>query len=461
MNQQPVLILGAGLTGLTTALELSKAGRAPVLLEKEDRPGGLARTFAHDGFKFDIGGHRFFTHDQGLEKYFLDLFGNRLAPVCRRSSIFKDGVLLRYPVSFLDAPRVFRLLGARAVFKVLRERFLAAGPGIAATTFEDWAQDRFGPEIYALFLGPYIAKFWGCAPAGISAAWASQRIAGVTPRAIFKSLFWQGGRPLKSFTRKFFYPENGIGELAERLQERLAGAAEIHCHAEVVGIRHAGRMIAEASTREKRYQAGAFVSTLPLTEFIDRLSPPAPAEVLAARRHLTFRDWIGVHLIMDRETFSRDQWIYFPDAAISFSRLQQGANWSRRLIQPGRGALLLEFLAGPGDRLSGLDDQALIALAVDDFCAKVRLLRPHNILGAKVTRIKNAYPVYKTGFAEHLRTVMGFLGGFKNLYLAGRGGRFKYLNMDHALEMGIKTAGNIQGQDYNLDLINAGEGFLG
>ena len=60
-DDRPVVVIGAGPAGLTAAYQLSKAGRDAVVLEADDVVGGISRTVERDGWRFDIGGHRFFT----------------------------------------------------------------------------------------------------------------------------------------------------------------------------------------------------------------------------------------------------------------------------------------------------------------------------------------------------------------------------------------------------------------
>ncbi|MGI8793703.1 MAG: FAD-dependent oxidoreductase, partial [Acidimicrobiales bacterium] len=56
-----VVIIGAGPAGLTAAYELSKLGEQATVIEADSVVGGISRTAERDGWRFDIGGHRFFT----------------------------------------------------------------------------------------------------------------------------------------------------------------------------------------------------------------------------------------------------------------------------------------------------------------------------------------------------------------------------------------------------------------
>ena len=55
------LIIGAGPAGLTAAYHLGKKGIKSQILESDSVVGGISRTEVRDGWRFDIGGHRFFT----------------------------------------------------------------------------------------------------------------------------------------------------------------------------------------------------------------------------------------------------------------------------------------------------------------------------------------------------------------------------------------------------------------
>ncbi|HKQ32078.1 MAG TPA: FAD-dependent oxidoreductase, partial [Thermodesulfobacteriota bacterium] len=74
-NDKKAVIIGAGPAGLTAAYELSKAGIRSTVIEKDGVVGGLARTVNYKGYRFDIGGHRFFTKVSAVERMWREVLG--------------------------------------------------------------------------------------------------------------------------------------------------------------------------------------------------------------------------------------------------------------------------------------------------------------------------------------------------------------------------------------------------
>jgi UDP-galactopyranose mutase len=82
------LVLGAGPAGLTAGLETARRGHAVTVLEADEQVGGLARTVERDGFRFDLGGHRFFTKSPEVERLWHEVLGGSScsARACRASA---------------------------------------------------------------------------------------------------------------------------------------------------------------------------------------------------------------------------------------------------------------------------------------------------------------------------------------------------------------------------------------
>jgi protoporphyrinogen oxidase len=105
---RPVVIVGAGVSGLSLAVRLAERGVETVVVERESRPGGLARSFCYDGFTFDIGPHRFHTYDPAVERFLRATLGSSVREISRSSKLHFRGrfypwplhpslVLLRFP----------------------------------------------------------------------------------------------------------------------------------------------------------------------------------------------------------------------------------------------------------------------------------------------------------------------------------------------------------------------------
>ncbi|MCJ7621066.1 MAG: FAD-dependent oxidoreductase, partial [Anaerolineae bacterium] len=174
------VIIGAGPAGLSAAYELTRQGIRPVVLEQADKVGGIARTEVYEGYRFDIGGHRFFSRDQGVQQLWQQMLGPDFLKVPRLSRISYDGRLLHYPLEFSNALSNLGILeSTKIVLSYLKARFWPHGE---EKTFEQWVTNRLGRRLYESFFRPYTEKVWGIPCTEIEADWAAQRIQGLSLR---------------------------------------------------------------------------------------------------------------------------------------------------------------------------------------------------------------------------------------------------------------------------------------
>src|SRR5437764_980881 len=145
-----VVIIGAGPAGLTAAYELGKRGETATVLEADTVVGGISRTVEREGWRFDIGGHRFFTKVKDVEALWHEILPDEdflLRP--RMSRIFYNGKLYDYP---LKASNALRNLGPiEAVRCVASYAMARVRPPKDQTNYEGWVVSRFGRRLYSHF----------------------------------------------------------------------------------------------------------------------------------------------------------------------------------------------------------------------------------------------------------------------------------------------------------------------
>jgi protoporphyrinogen oxidase len=441
-------ILGGGLTGLSAGLVLAQAGRALLVVEGESAVGGLARTVARGAFRFDLGGHRFFTSDGRIEAFLRELMGEELARVSRRSTILLGSTYFDYPLRPSNAIRglgvgtALRMLSGYAIERV-KGRFRDPRP----ISLEDWVVSRFGRSLFRVFFKGYSEKVWGIDCGRISAEWVEQRIQGLSLGAAIRSaLFRSGGGTVATLAGEFLYPTLGIGRIAERLQEEIERDHRVLTGVRIERLAHRDgrieRLTANEGGRTRVVEAEEFVSTIPLTSLLGMLEPAAPADVREAASHLRYRDLVVVAVMLDRPRVTDQTWIYVPDPEIPFGRLHEPTNWSARMAPPGKTLLVTEHFCFRGDATWRARDEDLAERTVAHL-ARRGLIRPREVIASAVVRVPNAYPLFEVGYREHHERICAYLGRFRNLEIAGRGGTFKYLNMDHAIAAGIEAAERI------------------
>src|SRR3954451_12157532 len=153
------LVLGGGPAGLTAGYLLAKAGRPVSVLEAEGQVGGLAKTVEIDGYRFDLGGHRFFTKSLEVDALWHEVLGDEFLLRPRMSRIYWNKRYLDYP---LRGPDVIRKLGPVELTRCMASYARAAAfPSPTEDSLEDWVSNRFGRRLFELFFKSYTEKVWG------------------------------------------------------------------------------------------------------------------------------------------------------------------------------------------------------------------------------------------------------------------------------------------------------------
>jgi protoporphyrinogen oxidase len=448
-----VLILGAGPAGLTAAYELTRQGRPCVVLEADPHTvGGISRTERYKGYRFDIGGHRFFSKSAEINRLWTEILGEEFLTRPRMSRIYYDRKFFHYPLRPLDALlKLGPIRSTRILASYARARLRPIRP---ERSFEDWVVNRFGRLLFDIFFKTYTEKVWGMPTSQISADWAAQRIKGLSlVRAALNALLPRrgGGEVVKTLIDRFHYPRLGPGQMWEAARDKiLAAGGAIHMDRRVVGLEHDGSRVeavlaVDSAGTRYRYEARHVLSTLPVRHLIRGMAPTAPAAVLEAASALRYRDFLTVVLIVDQEETFPDNWIYIHEPNVRLGRVQNFKNWSPDLVpDPTKSSLGLEYFCFEGDELWTMPDAELIALGTREIEA-IGLVSASKVVDGCVVRMPKAYPVYDDAYQDHLAVIRDWLRGLSNLELAGRNGMHKYNNQDHSMMTALLAARNILG----------------
>jgi protoporphyrinogen oxidase len=455
----PTVIAGAGPAGLTAAYELTRNGHPCVVLEADPhRVGGISRTDVYKGYRFDIGGHRFFSKSAEVNRLWVEILGeDQFLTRPRLSRIYYDRKFFYYPLKPMDALRKLGLLRSAAILASYARA--KAAPIQPERSFEDWVVNRFGRMLFEIFFKTYTEKVWGMPTSEISADWAAQRIKGLSLLgAVWNAFFGKakqgdGGAVIKTLIDEFRYPRLGPGQMWEAARDHVSRAGgAVHMDRRVVRVERdetgVTAMIARDRTgRETSYHGRNFLSTLPIRSLVRALSPAAPAEVIAAAEGLKYRDFLTVVLIVEGENCFPDTWIYVHEPDVKLGRVQNFRNWSPEMVpEPGRSSLGLEYFCFEGDDVWSRSDEDLIALGRREIDA-IGLVPASRVVDGCVVRMPKAYPVYDDDYLQRVQVVRSWLDAkLPNLALTGRNGMHKYNNQDHSMMTALLAARNLLGQ---------------
>jgi protoporphyrinogen oxidase len=446
------VVLGGGLTGLAAGCVLTRAGRKVRVFEKDSVVGGLSKTVEKDGFRFDLGGHRFFTKDEKLNSFVQELMGDELISVRRTSKIYMGEKYFDYPLRPLNA--VFGL-GIGATAKILgdygREKMRGLLKKADPVSLEQWVVSNFGRTMFNIYFREYSEKVWGLDCSRISAEWVERRIQGLSlAKAVKNAVFRAGSRDVPTLVDSFTYPRLGIGRMSDRLREEIERGNEVLTDTVVQRISRSGYTILSVEVKNgtgREVVCGdEFVSSLPLPHVVRMLNPAPPSGVLEAAMRLRFRDLVVVAVMVARKRVTDLTWIYIPEQRIPFGRIHEPTNWSEEMAPEGKTAVVAEYFSFRGDGIWKTDDRKLIDLTAEHLEC-LGFISRREVLGGVVVRVPGAYPLFDVGYRDACDELYDYLGRFGNLHLAGRSGMFRYYNMDHAVESGIRTAEKIVGKE--------------
>ncbi len=449
-GEPPVVVIGAGITGMTMAYLLLKQGVPVRIFEASEDTGGLGATFQRDGFAFDYGPHEFCTHNPNLIALLEEVGGQDLLTIEKRTAQYFRGRFVHFPFTPADVMRAFGpLTFTRASVELLWAGLSKSWRRDQAKTFEDWTCAHMGRTLYDNYFGPYTEKVWGVPPNQLDLATARDRIASGSVFDLLKKSFhyrFLGGARQRSthdaYHQTFRYFRGGMGTLGKHLLERVeALGGRVECGMRLQRLSRAGDRVSALhfENGEVLKDPAHVVSSMPLPS----LAQMALGDAAEGRADLPFRGMAFVHLRIAKEEVMPYHWVYFPDAQFPFQRTTEFSQFEAGMAPPGQTALTCEVASNPGQLHWDLDDGKLVELCIQGL-RELGVLEPKDVLGVDVLRVPQAYPLQVVGYADRVAGLLDSLAPLSNLVTLGRQGLFRYCNMDECMEMAMQLAPQIQ-----------------
>lgn len=416
------MIVGAGVAGLTLAERLLSAGCQDevVLVEREESPGGLARTFNTEGFHFDIGPHRFHTADQRVDSYLKHILGTRYITIPRKSSVYMAGRYRGWPLSIgsLAGLPLGVLLGS------LKDMLRRKNTG-EINSFADFIRARYGNNLYRFFFEGYTRKFSGKDPEDMHPDWAEAGVnrAVIDKRVKADTLFslFIGMLAPKPVHTSFYYPSEGgiqsFCDIQSSIVKRAGGAM-------MTGIPAEGIVQDSSVVRGIMMGGGAVLEA-------DRVFWSAPLSLLFPETGFSFIHTLVANIGLSSENPVNDyQWCYFGQEDLCFSRTTVPRHFRRDTVPAGADSLCAEITVTDENLSDGVEG---IQTGLIPQLESVGALKGSQVEFVDWKLVRETYPIYDRNYREKLSS----LELPKNLTLLGRCGSFWYNNMDHSISQAL------------------------
>lgn len=502
-----VVIIGAGPAGLTAAYELTHGENAGkyegVVLEASRAIGGISRTIVHNGNRMDIGGHRFFSKDDEILKWWTSILPIQGAPAYDDKKLnneknYVEGgpdpekedevMLLRRRVSriyykkkFFDYPVSLKweTIKNMGFFVTMKAGFSYLASCIRKkpeTNLENFYINRFGKVLYGMFFESYTEKLWGRHPRDISAEWGAQRVKGLSIKAVLKDMFRKvfkkkgdNKQVETSLIEEFWYPKYGPGHLWETVAGKvIEGGGKVEYGAEVSGFvtrdvsstaGKARKEIIAVKAGDREYPADFVLSSMAIKDLVACFGEEASNEVKHIASGLPYRDFVTVGLLVKKLNLQNktklrtlgnivpDCWIYVQDAGVKVGRLQIFNNWSPYMVTDPDNTVWIgmEYFCSEGDDFWKMPDSDRIKKAANELI-KMGIIKKEYYLDGCCEKVKKAYPAYFDTYAQ-FGEVREYLDSFDNLFCVGRNGQHRYNNMDHSMATALRAVDCINGKD--------------
>jgi len=472
ISNPDVVIIGAGPAGLTAAYMLTKRGVTSTVLEADSVVGGISRTAVRDGWRFDIGGHRFFTKVKPVNDLWFEILGEEnFLRRPRMSRIYYRKKFYDYPLVAMNA---LKNLGPVEATRCMASYvWVHVNPPKDKSTLEGFVASRFGWRLYEHFFKTQSEKVWGVPCTQIQADWGAQRIKNLSiGRAVLEALTPKAVRvrrdkakQVTSLIEEFNYPKYGPGQMWERCAELvIEQGTRVVFDSTVSRIEHAdGAAIAVTATTAggvpTRYECSQVISSMPISALLRAMDPPVPDEVKDAADSLRYRAHITVGLVVPEEFSFPDNWIYINDANVKVGRVQNFGRWSPHLVKDGRTCLGVELFVDEGDEWWTMSDEDLVEKSKREL-EQIGLLDASKVEAGYVVRTPKAYPFYDAEYKDNVAMLAKWLeANAPNVHPVGRNGMHRYNNQDHSMFTAMLSVENIFGATHDVWSVNVEEEY--
>jgi protoporphyrinogen oxidase len=458
-----IVILGAGITGLSVAQTLSSHGFKVDVIERESKVGGIIKGFKVGRYTFDHGPHAILTRNKAAFEQFQRLIKNDLISIGeRRAGVYFKGKHYQYP---LKPTTVFRHSSPLMIAKTLGSFLYYNGRRVLLKpkehSFEEYIIDHFGKELYEQFFKNYTKKVWNVSPSKLAASFAAERIQKISFSGMFRDFIKKLSprpTPTKFSETMMYYPQHGVSQIPELLEKEIKeSGGRIHLNSTVIALYKKNSNIRKVEYAQrgarKTILADYVISTIPITLLVKAIRPRIGREATQAAVRLQYKRIKFLFLVVNKPKVFDEHWVYFHDSDNLFYRIFDTSAFSTKLMPKGKTGLIIELSTKGGKK-----DEELYKGTIKTL-GKHGLIKGEDVEAHYFDELEHGYPIYSLTYKKDLETIFQQINNITNLVSAGRQGLFRYLDMDHCIRFGPAILDIIQNnRDKGMDQIIADHG---
>ncbi|MCK5494006.1 MAG: FAD-dependent oxidoreductase [Candidatus Omnitrophica bacterium] len=424
MKEKKIIVLGAGLAGLSSAYFLKEKNIESAVFEKADVCGGLCKSIKKDGYTFDCAGHLLHFRSSESLSFVKKLLGDNLLKHNRNAQVYSFNKLIPYPFQ----SNLHHL--PDRIAKECTETFLEASNNNKGDSsnqnFLDWLNKKFGAGVTRNFMIPYNEKFWNVPLDKLISIWADRFVVVPSIRSMDKSYNLSCQENL-GYNAVFWYPQDG--GIQELIKAFIHKKNNIYLNYEAECIDLKEKTVKFKNGVKKKYDV--LINTLPLPK-LAKIIKDVPGDVLSEFKKLRWISIYNVNFGIKGKVVPKCHWIYFPQKNISFFRVGFFHNFSATMAGSGKNSLYTEVSYSENAPLNGKKN---ISKIVDDLI-DVNIIPNREIIETYlVNDIKYAYPIYDHNYVKANQVITRFLK-INSILSAGRFGKWEYLSMEDVISDG-------------------------
>ena len=432
MHKKKIIIIGAGLAGLSAAWHLKKRGIGSTVFEKEDTVGGLCRSTRRGNFVFDYCGHLLHFRNSYTLKLAGSLLNVNLARHERNAWVNNSGIFIRYPfqANLCALPRQIAL---ECLLEFIHASKLPRPRNIQGN-FLNWVNATFGKGIARHFMVPYNKKFWATSLSRMSCPWSDRFIPQPSLSDIINGFFSESGNRF-GYSATFWYPANGgIDQLARGFEKQIGSISKSCC---ISGIDLKNNEITIKGAGRERFDT--LISTMPLPELL-KIANPLPGKVISSLKQLRWNSILNLNLGVEGNCQDNKHWVYFPQKETIFFRVGFFHNFSDNNAPDGKSSLYAEVSYSKN---RPIDRKKIISQVLRDLHRSGILGKKNRVSVLDVNDIKYGYPIYDRHYSRATSVIKEFLSR-NNIIVCGRYGSWEYMSMEDTILDGKRAAEQIK-----------------